>query len=233
ARLAAAAPGKAITESVCPAKVCRRRTMNQPVTPAMTATIVPASSALTMKGYAKSWCMSVSGFQESPWNTAASGMTVAVHEGSFWLPDDDEPAVGGMQDLDRRPVETAEGLARDHVFRRTFDRAAAGELDHLGDSGCVSLATRGPREGDPPTGPVQPELDEVDAADPGAGVEAVPLRQVADPALRLAGPSSQHRTGSGGQRQQTEDRLDQRRLARSVRPQHGDEDGFGDSERNG
>ena len=43
-----------MSESVWPANVCRRSTMNHPVIPAMTATIVPASSALTMNGNKKS-----------------------------------------------------------------------------------------------------------------------------------------------------------------------------------
>ena len=42
-QVAAAAPGKATTESVWPAKVWRRSTMNQPTSAAITATIVPAS----------------------------------------------------------------------------------------------------------------------------------------------------------------------------------------------
>src|SRR5256714_13152366 len=103
--------------------------MNQPVTPAMTATIVPAASALTMKGYVKSCWTSVSGFQESPWKTAASGMSAAVDGGGVGLTDDDEPAVGGTEDLDRRAVEAAERLARDHLFGSALDRAAAGEVD--------------------------------------------------------------------------------------------------------
>src|SRR5512133_3499597 len=103
--------------------------MNQPVTPAMTATIVPAASALTMNGYAKSCWTSVTGFQESPWKTAASGMTIAVDEWGLRLADDDEPPVGGVQDLDRRAVETGERPARDYLLRRAFDRAAACEVD--------------------------------------------------------------------------------------------------------
>jgi len=51
---------------------------------------------LTMKGYAKSCWTSVSGFQESPWKTAASGMTVAVDEWGLRLTDDDEPPVGSV-----------------------------------------------------------------------------------------------------------------------------------------
>src|SRR3989442_13585701 len=121
--LAAGARGKAIIEGVSPANVCRRRTMNQPVTPAMTATIVPASSALTMNGNEKSCWTSLTGFQERPWKSASSSMrvTIAVHERRLGLSDDDEPAVGGAQDLDRRAVETTERLYRDHVFWPAFD----------------------------------------------------------------------------------------------------------------
>jgi hypothetical protein len=50
ASAAPVAPGKAITDSVWPAKLCRRSTMYQPTTAASTATIVAASSALTMNG---------------------------------------------------------------------------------------------------------------------------------------------------------------------------------------
>src|SRR3989442_12038871 len=118
-------------ERVWPAKVCRRRTMNQPMTPAITATIVPASSALTMNWNETSSWRSVTGFQESPWKIAASGMcvTVAVNEGRLGLPDDDEPAVGGAQHLDPCSVEPAERFARDHVFRTAFDGGAAGDVD--------------------------------------------------------------------------------------------------------
>src|SRR5207237_5615973 len=99
-----------MTESVWPAKVCRRSTMNQPVTPAITATIVPASSALTMNRYEKSCRTSSTGFQDSPWKIAASsmGVAVAVDERRLRLPDDDEPAVGGAEHLDRRAVEPAQ-----------------------------------------------------------------------------------------------------------------------------
>src|SRR5580765_6104429 len=101
--------------------------MNQPVTPAITATIVPASSAWTMNGNETSSRMLLTGFQESPWKTAASSvcMAVAVHERRLGLSDHDEPAVGRLQHLDRHAVQTAEGLGRDHVLRPAFDSAAA------------------------------------------------------------------------------------------------------------
>src|SRR5262249_50884947 len=108
-------------------------TTNQPVTPAITATIVPASSAWTMNGKRKSSRTSWTRFQESPWKTAASGMgvrvPVAVHERRLRLADDDEAAGGRVQHLDRRAVQAAERLARDHVRGPSLDRAAAGEVD--------------------------------------------------------------------------------------------------------
>src|SRR5438067_2118277 len=119
ARLAAAAPGNATIESVCPAKVCRRSTMNQPVTPARTATIVPASRALTMNGYETSWRTSSARFHDSPSKMAASSMgvvPVAVDERRLRLPDDDQAAIRGAQHLDRRAVESAERFGRDHVL---------------------------------------------------------------------------------------------------------------------
>ena len=48
-RIAPAAPGNETTAKVWPAKLWRRSTMNHPMAPAATATIVPACSALTMK----------------------------------------------------------------------------------------------------------------------------------------------------------------------------------------
>src|SRR5438045_2520421 len=190
--------------------------MNQPVTPAMTATIVPASSALTMKGSAKSWRTSSTRFQDSPWKTAASTMVVpvAVHERRFGLSDDDQSAVRGVQHFDRRAVETAERLTRDHLVRPALDCAAAGEVDD-------AVGAAGQR--DAPARTVQPELDKVDAADPGAGFEVVPLREVPDPRPCLARCLAEHHGRSSTQRQQAEDRLDQRRLAGAVRPQECDE----------
>src|SRR5438876_3197600 len=261
--------------------------MNQPMTPAITATIVPASSALTMNWNEKSSWRSVTGFQESPWKIAASGMfvTVAVNEGRLGLPDDDEPSVGGVQHLDRRSVEPAERLARDHLFRASFDGGAAGdvddavevaedrvdvvgdqqdghvllaadaaherrdggligeveaverlveqeqsglpherlgdqqplllpsgeladrlpcvrarvdELDHLGDPCGLSGSARQAGDGDAPAGSVESELDDVDTADAGAGVEVPALRQVADPFVGRPRRPSEHSGSAGG-----------------------------------
>src|SRR6266446_4282025 len=84
-----------------------------------------------MKGNETSSRKSLIGFQERPWKSAASAMRVpvAVHERRLGLSDDDQPAVGGAQYLDRHAVETAERLARDHLLRRPFDGAAAGDVD--------------------------------------------------------------------------------------------------------
>src|SRR5690348_2757680 len=103
--------------------------MNQPVTPAITATIVPASRALTMNGYETSWRTSSNRFQDSPWKIAASTMlmAVAVHERGFRLADDHEPAVRGAQHLDRGAVKAAQRPAGDHFVRPAFDRPAAGQ----------------------------------------------------------------------------------------------------------
>src|SRR2546421_10342300 len=107
--------------------------MNQPVTPAMTATIVPASSALTMNGYVNSCRKSSSRFHDRPWKTAASSMAVAVMEGRLGLAADDEPPVRGVQHLDRHAEEPRQRLARDHISRPAADRAAAGDIDDLVD----------------------------------------------------------------------------------------------------
>src|SRR5690348_6877028 len=103
--------------------------MNQPMTPAMTATIVPASRAFTMNGYEKSWSRSVTGFHESPWKIAASGMAVAVDERRLRLTDDDQPVVGRAQHLDRCAVEPRERLARDHLFAGPLGCVTSRQVD--------------------------------------------------------------------------------------------------------
>src|SRR5579862_8907455 len=111
-------------ESECPANVCRRNTMNQPVMPAITATIVPASSALTMNGNEKSPETSLARFHERPGNDGASTMPVAVHERCFRRADDDQSSVGRSQNLDRRAVQASERLGRDHRLGRALDSTA-------------------------------------------------------------------------------------------------------------
>ena len=56
---------------------------------------------------------------------------VAVDERRFGLADDDEPAVGGAQHLDRRTVEPAQCLARDHLVGASRDGSPGGEVHDL------------------------------------------------------------------------------------------------------
>src|SRR5579864_4522263 len=125
ARLAADAPVNAVTDSVCPANVWRRSTMNQPITPAMTATIVPAASACCMNGNVKSACTSVTGFPESPVKTELVGM-VPMEIGRA---DHHEPPVGGAKNVDRHAVQRAQRLGGDDVFRRALHRGSARDVD--------------------------------------------------------------------------------------------------------
>lgn len=53
-------------------------------------------------------------------------VTVVMVGGRLWLADDDQPPVGGAQDLDGEAIEPAEGLPRDHLLDRALDGAAAG-----------------------------------------------------------------------------------------------------------
>src|SRR5437868_1413328 len=112
-------------ELVMPANVWRRSTMNHPITPAITATIVPAASACCMNGNVKSVRTSVTGLHESPVKTELVSM-VPVQVGCA---DHHEASVGRSEDFDRDAVQRAERLRRDDLLRRTFDRRAAGEVD--------------------------------------------------------------------------------------------------------
>src|SRR5207247_3170046 len=78
---------------------------------------------------------------------------------------------------------------------------------------------------------VQSEVDEVDPADARAGVEGPSLREVADPGLCRPRAPAEHARLSGAQRLQSEYGLDQRRLARAVRAEHGHELALGDRQR--
>ena len=121
--MAPAAPGKAITESVWPAKVWRRSTMNQPIAPAITATIAPASSACTMKGNSVSCSRSPTGSQERLASSVDMIVAGVVVGGRLRRADDDEAAVGGLEHLDRRAVEAAQGGAGDDLSRGSLDTA--------------------------------------------------------------------------------------------------------------
>src|SRR5579864_8834956 len=113
ARLAADAPVNAVTDSVWPANVWRRSTMNQPITPAMTATIVPAASACCMNGNVKSARTSATGFHESPVKMELVGMVPMEIGGA----DHHEPTVGRAENVDRHAVQRAQRLGGDDVLR--------------------------------------------------------------------------------------------------------------------
>src|SRR3954466_14361331 len=102
--------------------------MNQPIAPAIPATIVPACRALTMKGNSVSASKSLTGFQE---RAANSAMIVAVVVVGWRLggAHDGESPVRGLKHLDRRPVEAAQSRAVDHLSRRALHAAAPGEVD--------------------------------------------------------------------------------------------------------
>src|SRR5947209_19754901 len=129
---APAAPGKAISDSVCPAKLSRRRTMNHPVSPAVIATAVPAASALTMKGNCVSRRTSDTRLRDTPASGSGSvpmPMPVAVMGRRFRQADDEETAVAGAQDFDRNSVEPGQRLGGDHLVRPTDGGAPAPEVD--------------------------------------------------------------------------------------------------------
>src|SRR5437763_49848 len=115
---------------------------------------------------------------------AASAMARAVDVGRLGLPDNHEPSVGSVQDLDRDSVEL--------------------------------------RQRDAPAAAVEPEPHEVDPADAHGRVELAPLRQVADRLVASARSLAQHAGRACGQRYEAEDDLQQRGLARAVRPEYGD-----------
>src|SRR5438045_353258 len=184
----------------------------------MTATIVPASSALTMNGYVNSCRKSSSRFHDKPWKTAASSMAVAVMAGRLGLADDDEPPVRGVQHLDRHAEEPRQRLARDHISRPAADRAAAGDIDDLVDEAEDRVdVVRDEQDGDVLllADPAHERGDRGLARE----VEAVE-RLVQQEQLRAA--DERLRLSTGG-RQQAEDRLHQRRLAGPVRAEHGHE----------
>src|SRR6266700_7529817 len=100
-RTAPAAPGKPTRERVCPANVCRLRTMNHPMAPETTATMVPARKAFTMNGYENSCRMLVM-------RPASSRVVpVAVEGRRLGRAHDHQAAIGGAQDLDGSAVQGA------------------------------------------------------------------------------------------------------------------------------
>ena len=291
--------------------------MYQPTTAASTATIVPASSALTMNGNVNSSLRSVIGFERELRVHFTRPVRAGGRGGAG-------PRAGRRRPGGRRAVRSTSigvpyrslSVGRgDHLLDRAADRAAAGHVDHLvevaeqrvdvvgdeqhrrrpgscrsaagarrprpgwGGRGCRAArrgsAARGSRtsacaissrccsppdsspigrgrsrwrrparsprrpgrasarcrsraalrdrDRDAPAGAVEPEPHEVDPADPGRGVEAVALGEVADRAARLGRRAAEHGDRARLERDQPEDHPHQRRLAGAVGPEHGDE----------
>src|SRR2546422_8380618 len=94
--------------------------MNQPTTPAITATTVPASSALTMNGKAVSCWKSDTGSSDGPAPPAklASTMASAVAGRGPPPPADDAAAVRGPQHPHPHAIHAAERRPPDHPPRR-------------------------------------------------------------------------------------------------------------------
>src|SRR6476469_2825494 len=107
-KAAALAPGNDISDSVWPAKASRRTSITHPASPAATATIEPAASALSMKWYSRTSPRSWSGFHVSVVGVAALapmgsrpvllrvhlpvGVAVMVMRRRIGGADDDQPA---------------------------------------------------------------------------------------------------------------------------------------------
>src|SRR5581483_6860567 len=92
----------------------------------------------------------------------------------------------------------------------------ADELDHLADSPAPPFRPAA-GERNTPARTVEPEPDEVDAADPDRAVEAVALRQVADLGIGCSSRVSEEACGSRPKRLQAEHDVEERRLAGTVR----------------
>src|SRR4051812_19689740 len=110
--------------------------MNHPIAAATMATIVPARNALTMKWNASALRTSSTTFQVSltsaPVESTPASVSMAVQIGvvrrGLGVTDDHQPSVGSMEHLDRRAVEAAQRLGRDHRARITRRGTAACEV---------------------------------------------------------------------------------------------------------
>src|SRR5690242_92724 len=106
--------------------------MYHPTTAPNIATIVPASSALTMNGKVNSARRSAMGSGEScvltsPHQFVPRGVMVR----GLGLTDHDQSPAGRAQHLDRRTVELGQRRGRDHLLDGAAHRPPAGHVDHL------------------------------------------------------------------------------------------------------
>src|SRR2546423_13710135 len=121
--------------------------MYQPAAEARTATIVPASSALTMNGNRSSWCRSDTRFSESdglpligagptPGSAKATGcrsllgVAIAVDVRRLGLADHDQPPVASAENLDRRSIQLAELRRGDHLVDPAGQGVTRRQIDH-------------------------------------------------------------------------------------------------------
>ncbi len=151
---APAAPGNPTTASVCPVKLWRRSTMNQPMAPARTATMVPAPKALHHERVVEQLPHVA---DEVPGERGIEAAAAGDHGWWRWserlglsgLADDDQPPVGRGEDLDRRPVEARQRLAGDDLARWARGGGPVGDVDRPGrgtpGSGSRRARPSGPR----------------------------------------------------------------------------------------
>src|ERR1700704_5629995 len=109
--------------------------MNQPTTPAVTATAVPASRALTMNGNAVSCWKSETGSSdrlgpESALRMLMTFVTIAVVSRCLGQSGDHQAPIRGPQHLDGDAVEPAEGRRGDHLSWRADGGLTGAEIDH-------------------------------------------------------------------------------------------------------
>ena len=125
--------GSATTDRVWPANVWRRSTMNQPMTPASTATIVPGRERVDHELEARraaDVADRVPGQAADERRVSQCACRPWCTDGRLGLADDDEPAVGGLA-APRSACRTGALSVSlgDHLARRPSTRAAAGEVD--------------------------------------------------------------------------------------------------------
>ena len=95
----------------------------------------------------------------------------------------------------------------------------ADELDDLGDAPLLGRR----RKRQSPPGAVEAEPDQVDGADPQVGVEPAALRQVADVGVAPPHRVAEDRDRAVAERDQAQQGFEERRLARAVGTEDGDE----------
>src|SRR5260370_1007540 len=131
-RTAPVAPANPMCESAWAAKESPRRTTKYPITPAESATIVPASNACCMKAYRNSSCTTRT--RSQPKYGAAAGYSSGIVMRAFRLETHDEHvAVIVVEHLDRRVVEPAQLFGGDDLGRLADGESAMRDVEHAID----------------------------------------------------------------------------------------------------